>query len=519
MKKEQNIEKNNTESSELELEQLFIAEDNFDVERDNYLHPDITVSNTINCFNAPFLPSCDVRDGTDNTRPLSELGNAQRLEDKLKYDVYYVSDARVWLHWNGCAWTWCLGGAKIRTHAANLHRQIYNEGNLYLAQSEFYVKWARFSQKERTIAASVSLLKDFEDMRLLSFVIDAKSFHAGIDNANVVINLKTGCSRPAERDDFITKTFNIEYLGTSAKAIRWQLFLEQIFNGDKELIDWIKRWCGYLLTGSTSEQLFIFCYGLGANGKSVFAETIKFILGDYARTIASETLTVSKRSAGGASPDLMDLIGARLVICSETEDNAALAESLIKGLVSGDSMTARKLYADSVQFIPQFKLMMLGNHKPTIKGNDYGIWRRIRLIPFLRTFTAQERDPKLLSKLKHEAPHIMAWMVEGCLDWQKRGLNDTPASVKLATSEYQEEEDIFGKWLLECCNLTFNNRELANELHNSYKKWCELNGFLYMNSNMFGRSMSERGFIKKKSNGKTAWQGIELNQENKPKQK
>ena len=519
MKKEQNIERINIEPSDLELEQQFIDELNFDVECDNYLHSNIAISYKNNCFTTPLLSSCDVRDGTYETRPLSELGNAKRLEDKLKHDVYYIIDYKVWLHWKSCAWTWCLGGAKIRTHAANLHQQIYNEGSSDLAQSELFVKWSRRSQSERTIAASVSLLKDFEDMRLLSSLIDADLFHAGIDNAEVVINLKTGCYRPAERDDFITKTLNIKYLGNSAKAVKWQLFLEQIFNGDKELIDWIKRWCGYLLTGETSEHLFIFCYGLGANGKSVFAETIKFILGDYARAIASETLTASKRSAGGASPDLMDLIGARLVICSETEDNAALAESLIKGLVAGDSMTARKLFSDPIQFTPQFKLMMLGNHKPTIKGNDYGIWRRTRLIPFTRTFTTQERDPKLLSKLKHESPHIMAWMVEGCLDWQKRGLNDTPASVKLATSEYQEEEDIFGNWLLECCTLISNNRELANELHNNYKKWCELNGFLYMNSNMFGRSLSERGFIKKKSNGKTAWQGIELNQENKPKQK
>ena len=132
------------------------------------------------------------------------------------------------------------------------------------------------------------------------------------------------------------------------------------------------------------------------------------------------------------------------------------------------------------------------------------------MIPFLRTFTAQERDSKLLSKLKLEAPHIMAWMVEGCLDWQKRGLSDTPASVKEATSEYQEEEDIFGKWLLECCTLSANKRELASVLHINYKQWCELNGYLDMNSKMFSRSCDERGFARKKSNGNTVRLGIEL---------
>jgi P4 family phage/plasmid primase-like protien len=214
------------------------------------------------------------------------------------------------------------------------------------------------------------LLEDFERIRLPLALVDANPFQIGLDNGRTVLDLKTGEARPAQQSDFITKSMNVEQLGDPAKAVRWQSFLTQVFGDDPELIDWLKRWCSYLLTGATSEQIFVFCFGLGANGKSVFGDLLRFILGDYARAISSDTLTESKRQAGGATPDLAELIGTRMAVSSETEDGAALAESLIKSLVAGDTMTVRKLYAAPVQFTPQFKLMMLGNHKPVIRGSD-----------------------------------------------------------------------------------------------------------------------------------------------------
>jgi P4 family phage/plasmid primase-like protien len=373
-----------------------------------------------------------------------------------------------------------------------------------------FASWARASQREKTIIASVSLLKDFMPLRLPMLSLNAGLFKVGINNAKQVIDLETGLSRPSEQSDFITKALNVCYLGESDKAVGWLSFLEQIFNEDQELIQWIKRWCGYLLTGSTSEHLFLFCYGTGANGKSVFAETLTYILGDYARAIASETLTDPKRSAGGATPDIAELIGARLVICSETEGDKALAESLVKSLVSGDSMTARKLYSQPIQFNPLFKLMMLGNHKPTIKGSDHGIWRRIRLVPFLRTFKPNERDLTLLDKLKAEAPHILAWMVEGCLGWQMRGLKDVPVAIQQATGEYQEDQDLIGRWLSENCILSSCNEASSAVLYANYKEWCSTNCLQAVSNVTFGRRLGESEFTKRKSNGNTVWRGVQL---------
>ncbi|QSB00580.1 hypothetical protein JWZ98_18230 [Methylomonas sp. EFPC1] len=366
------------------------------------------------------------------------------------------------------------------------------------------------SQKERTIEAAVSLLQDFDRVRLPLSLVDADPFRLGLDCGRAVLDLKAGATRPAQQSDFITKAVNVERLGDSTKAVRWRDFLSQIFGDDVELIDWLKRWCGYLLTGSTSEQIFVFCFGLGANGKSVLADTIRFILGDYARAIAAETLTESKRQAGSATPDLAELIGARLAMSSETEDGAALAESLIKSLVAGDTMTVRKLYTAPVQFTPQFKLMMLGNHKPVIKGNDYGIWRRVRLIPFKRTFKPEERDPALLDKLRAEAPHILAWMVEGCIDWQRRGLADIPATIKQATGDYQEEQDLIGRWLAECCRLSPSAETSSTAIYSNYKQWCIDNGLRPASNVALGRRLGERGFSSRSSNGKTLWAGLGL---------
>jgi P4 family phage/plasmid primase-like protien len=154
--------------------------------------------------------------------------------------------------------------------------------------------------------------------------------------------------------------------------------------------------------------------------------------------------------------------------------------------------------------------MMLGNHKPIIKGNDYGIWRRVRLIPFRRTFKPEERDPALLDKLKAEAPHILAWMVEGCLNWQQRGLKDTPTTIQQATCEYQDEQDLIGNWLSECCNLSPSNETSSTEIYANYKNWCNDNGLRPASNVSLSRRLTERGYCSRKSNGARLWSGISI---------
>jgi len=463
-------------------------------------------------FEVPSLPGADARDGTEHTRPLTELGNAHRLFDAHGENICFVHNANNWIHWHEGGWNWDDGESVIRSLAEDLPARIYAEGASNLKEAELYAKWSRHSQKIATIDSAVTLLKDFKHVRLPLSVIDADPFKIGINDGCEVVELRTGLARAALRSDYITKSINVKNFGDSDSAVRWKSFLSQVFGDDAELIGWVKRWCGYMLTGSTNEQIFVFCYGIGANGKSVFADTLRYILGDYARAIAPETLTETKRQAGGATPDIADLIGARLAMSSETEDGTALAESLVKSLVAGDTMTARRLYSAPVQFTPQFKLMMLGNHKPVIRGNDYGIWRRVRMIPFNRTFKPEERDPALLDKLKAEASHIFAWMVEGCLDWQEKGLKDVPTIISQATAEYQEEQDIVGRWASENCIIESRHETSSTDLYQNYRSWCLDNGHRALNASNLGRRLTERLGRPRKSNGKMIYQGIGFRQ-------
>lgn len=462
-------------------------------------------------FVKPPLSIADARDGTWTTRPLTEVGNALRLRDQHGMKLRFVSEIKSWITWDGTAWRWDNSGASVRELAASLAGQIYREGATFdMRDAECFAKWARNSQNSRTINAAVSLLSDQSPIRLPLATIDANSMLIGFDRARQVVDLQTGHARPASLDDYVTKSLRLCTIGRSSEAVRWHSFLQQIFAGDADLIDWLQRWCGYLLTGSTSEQIFLFFFGLGANGKSVFAETIRHVLGDYGRTVATETLTESKRNAGSASPDLYDLIGCRLAMSSETEDGSALAESLIKSLTSGDTMTARPLYGTPVQFQPTFKLLMLGNHRPMIRGTDTGIWRRVRLIPFNRIFSEQERDLHLLEQLKAEAPHVLAWMIEGCMKWHQRGLSDLPASVASQTAEYRQEQDIVGQWLEECTKCDSASETEAGDLYANYQNWANTNGLRAATNVSLGRRLSERGFLRQRGHGKRFWLGITL---------
>ena len=464
-------------------------------------------------FPVPSLLVADVRDGTRNTRPLTECGNALRMLDLFGDQVRYVSEIAGWLVWRNGAWVWDKDGADVRTLAACLSRFIYAEGGSFKADDAMrFAAWGRASQSERVVRAVVSLLSDQPGIRLSLARIDADPMLIGINQARSVIDLRTGIVRTARVDDFVTKSLCVEHVGDATKATRWEAFLEQVFDADRELINWMKRWCGYVLTGSTAEQFLLFCYGVGANGKSVLMEILRHVMADYARAVPIETLSVTKRQAGGASPDLAALIGCRLAASSETEDGAALAESLVKSLVSGDTMSARPLYGQPVQFQPEFKLMISGNHRPIIRGNDHGIWRRMRLVPFDRTFAPKERDPHLLSKLKDEAPHILAWMIDGCLEWQRRGLADMPRVVAEQTAAYQEEQDVIGRFLCECTTRDPSRNTTGPELYDVYRQWASRNGLAPASTITFGRRMSERDFKSKRSNGKTVWFGIALSE-------
>ena len=260
-----------------------------------------------------------------------------------------------------------------------------------------------------------------------------------------VVDLKTGVTRSHRAEDYFTR---ITAVAPGGECPTWKQFLIRICGGDAELEAFLQRLAGYALTGLTVEHALFFSHGLGGNGKSVFSNTIAGALGDYHKTAPIETFTAS--SADRHPTDLAGLRGARLVTAIETEEGRRWAESRIKSLTGGDKIAARYMRQDFFEFTPQFKLLISGNHKPGLRSVDKAIRRRFHLIPFTVTIPPEERDGQLPDKLKGEWPGILAWMIDGCLEWQQKGLS-APAAVTGATADYLDAEDAMSAWLDECC--------------------------------------------------------------------
>jgi putative DNA primase/helicase len=262
--------------------------------------------------------------------------------------------------------------------------------------------------------------------------------------------------------------------------------------GDRELIIFVQRMLGYSLTGSIRDHALFFLHGTDGNGKGVFLNTWHGIMGDYATIAPMETFTASKNERHPT--DLAMLRGARVVMAQETEDGQRWAESKIKALTGGDPVTARFMRQDFFTYQPQFKLLIAGNHKPSLRNVDEAVRRRLNLVPFTITIPEEERDTELSAKLKSEWPGILAWAIQGCLTWQRDGLQP-PNAVKSATDNYLAEEDALGRFLEERCQpCGFDEYVEVKELYASWRDWCSNTGEFAGTIKRFSQNLQARHF-------------------------
>jgi putative DNA primase/helicase len=320
------------------------------------------------------------------------------------------------------------------------------------------------------------------------------------------VDLRTGQLRESRHQDGITKCTLVAPDDTGCP--KWLQFLKEAAGGDNELIQFLQQWCGYALTGITREHALVFVYGPGGNGKSVFLNIVIRILAAYSTTAAMDTFTASHNEKHPT--DLAMLRGARLVTASETEDGRQWAESRIKQLTGGDRISARFMRQDFFEFLPQFKLTIVGNHKPVLRNVDEAARRRFLIVPFEQKPAKPDRE--LEGKLLAEAPGILQWMIEGCLDWQKNGLVK-PASVTAATEEYFSDQDLFEHWLSEECRCEPNNRHLfgsSNELFKSWREFALEAGHPPGTRQSFGDRMARHGFKYNRDRRSRYFVGVQL---------
>jgi putative DNA primase/helicase len=420
---------------------------------------------------------------------LDDIGNAERLNAKFGEDIRYCFPYKGWLIWDEICWKHDAKG-RIFEMARQTARSIIDEA------------WAAEDSKRNDILKHVK--KSCQSYALKAMIEQARSLPkipvvpAEFDRNNWIlaahngtIDLRTGQMRPHDRNDLITKITPIVY-DPKGKAPIWEAFLDKIFDGNQELINFIQRAVGYSLTGDTSEQCFFMCRGTGSNGKSTLFNVLADILGDYSRTANMELFSESRNNQNSAN-EVAVLQGSRLVTTVETNDGIRLNEAMVKKLTGSDIITAKKLYADTFEYKPVFKIWIAVNHLPIIKGTDIGIWRRIRIIPFNVHISDTEKDTKLPEKLRNEYPGILRWAIEGCLQWQKQGLNP-PDIVLAATQEYQEDQDLFADFINTCCVTGPGIKTRGEQLYNEYKKYCDESGYKALTIKRFIRAMRDRGY-------------------------
>ena len=427
------------------------------------------------------------RAATPRAFALTDSGNAEYFAARYGDDLRYDHRRARWLVWRGHRWQPDADAAVRRMAKAAMRHRLQDATALEDSEAQSRLaKWALASEARGRLEALLYLAQAEGPIADTGEEWDAHPWLLGVPNG--VVNLRTGILRDGRRNDRLTMQTAVAY-HPAAPCPRWTRFVEEVFAQDTALVDYVHRAVGYSLTGIATEQVFFVDWGVGANGKGTFQNGLADALGEYAYTMPFATVELNQRSA--IPNDLAALVGRRFVIASETNDGSRLNEARLKALTGCDPITARFLHSEFFTFRPVAKFWLSVNHKPVVRDDSYGFWRRVRLIPFTQTFAVNAR---LADELRAEAPGILAWAVRGCLAWQREGLIP-PAAVLDATATYEADSDPLSDFLEEATERDPAAEVSASDLYAHYKRWAERHGYAdreRLTANGFGRKMSDR---------------------------
>jgi putative DNA primase/helicase len=434
----------------------------------------------------------------------SDLGNAELLAAAHGERFRYVRARKVWLVWRDGRWREDETGEIMRAAKETVRDRLARAAaidNDDKRQRE--ARWALASHSDQRLGAMVRLASTEPGIVLAADELDRDPYLLAC--ANGVIDLRTGRLRPHDPADLISLGTEISY-DADATCPRWLEFLDQVFDGDGALIGFMQRGSGYALTGDTREHVMFVLHGSGRNGKTTYVETMRKVVGDFARPTPFDTF--ARVRDRGTRNDLAGLHRARLVVAAESGEGRKLDEATVKIVTGGDSVPCRFLYGEFFSYKPGYKIFLITNHRPGVEGDDDAIWSRIKLVPFEISFKGRE-DKKLEETLAGELPGILAWAVRGCLAWQRDGLGTAPA-VETATSEYREDEDVLGAFLAEHCREEKHAQVLATDLRTAYDAFCKDIGEKPISASALGKRLTRRGVKVSKPGGTRTYHGIRL---------
>lgn len=461
----------------------------------------------------------------------TDSANADAIVREHGKGYLFVLEWEAWLAWDGRRWDRTGARARVLNVAmltARLEhsrtvarlRELEEEARLAaikgqkdedvearIKRERTLLKWHEQSQNMSRLEAATKAL----ETRLVVHLTDLDKDPWLLNVANGTVNLRTAELQPHRQSDHITQITEVEW-DDAATCPTWDAFVRGAMGGDLELALYLRRLIGYAITGLTTEHLLAFFYGEGRNGKSTFVQTVRVMLGEYACAAPRDMLFEDK--SGQRHPaELARLYGKRMAVCAEIGEHVVLDEAKVKDLTGGDSISVRRMREDFWDLEPTHTLFVSGNHKPTVRGNDLGIWRRIRLVPWLVTVSEADVDKDLPARLRKELPGILRWAVLGCVEWQETGLSE-PAVVTEATREYRAESDVLGEFLAQYVVFGPNERCSRQTLREKYEAWCTEAGHKPLGAKKVAQRLKERHVrtctVREGTRVKDGWAGVRL---------
>lgn len=447
-----------------------------------------------------------------------DISNGNRFAKKYKDELLYIAGAGKWFKWDGVRWDECSTGEHIEL-AKRVAGEICDEASRARKDNDSAITKANY---ERALSLYnhhnklESMIKSATSIPGMSkadrSIFDTDTMLLGVRNG--VVDLETGKLIPAERDMYITKQAAAEFR-EDAQCPMFLRFLDEVFNGDQGVIDYVQRVMGYALTGNVSESMMFMMVGNGSNGKSVLSNIVEDIMGNYCESIRS-TLLIGKKYGMDAEAERLrtKLQGVRLALLNETNSGDVFDESVMKELVSNDKIGARALYEAPFTFMPTHKIVLRTNHLPIAKATDEGFWRRICVLNFEQNFKGREDfglQDRILAK---ESAGVLAWMVRGCVKWQESGgsVGNMPEKVRSDTDAYRTDSDMIGQWLKSRFTFGAKLRTLVSLIYHDYcESMAKTMGVKFPKTKPeLLKSLAERGFYKKEMTAGICVFGLEL---------
>lgn len=432
-----------------------------------------------------------------DTYTRTDDGNALRLVDTYHDRIRYVPQRGAWLTWTGHRWAWDDHGT-VHELARTIARTLPDTTDLD-------TRHRNRSLSAKGLTAMVQVART--DPRILAPAPQLDANPHLLNTPSGVVDLRTGLMRPPDPTQLHTRTTSVAPDPTLPTP-RWTQFLTDMV--DPTLHTYLQRLAGYSASADVGHHVLPFLFGPGGNGKSVFLDVLRALLGDYATTAPHDFLMAGRTQH---ETEIARLQGMRLVICAEVNADDRFDEAKIKALTGGDTLTARFMRQDHFTFEPTHHLWLMGNHRPQVRAGGPSFWRRLRLLPFDRHVPPERRIDNFARLLvAEEGPGILAWAIRGAVDYFTGGINE-PDTVRAATASYAAEEDHVGRFLDDECHVAVGLPQVRVEtkrLRAAYEAWCLGEGIKPLTAQALGRELAARGIVRKTSSGRKFYEGVAL---------